>query len=426
MALFLSWLCLAAAEVGDQVLPGGDSLIGPATVTFRPPSSILVAVSASHCEAQPNDGVTVLVNARVIASCADPCALCRVTLPPGVAGNVQSLSVALYAAPLSSGSRNHSRAHLPDTALPTPPIERYQLLGFVEGTQIHVGPPESKESVELFKKSGALVQTVAATAIKGRPRILLYNTVETAPQAQAAQQRVAQRQAVPTVEEVVRSDGNLTCSELGGFCGVYHATPTLNGRPSYYCWWRARPGSNRSECTPLTHPCTDCPNITSNAATLAALWHSTGIDAVVPDTTNLARWDQPNADVINIRPVEVLAEELAALRGQGIATPDMAVWTSAAPDTTMYRGMLRVINQPSFGKVQLREPSSGKAVYFVHNGGQAPDPKVVAAIEANGGGSNVSTITMWANVSPEQVRADLTFYYCRPRDVFGELYVDQY
>lgn len=333
------------------------------------------------------DRVMVVVNSRHHANCSLSTAFkcgCRVTLPVDVAGGgVAALSIAVYAWSTGTVSKTHSA-----------PL---RLLSLHKGDSL-VDSASTRSHRHPFTDA----EIVPAVAIVGRPRILLYNTVENVRAAQATQATAASGKPITTIEDLVESQGNLTCASMKGACGNYHATPVLNGVPSFYCWWRQRAGSNASDipCPWMPNPASPCPNISANALVLANMWHATGIDVVVPDTTNLDQWDQPCADELNIRPVEVLAEELAVLRDAGVATPSLAVWTVASKNTTMYHGMLGVMNSPSFARLQLREPVGDKAVFFVHS----PDSDVVAAIEANSGSNNVSVITMWANIDPDDVR----------------------
>ena len=75
---------------------------------------------------------------------------------------------------------------------------------------------------------------------------------------------------------------------------------------------------------------------------------------VVPDTTNLRQANDVVNDELNSRPVEVLAEELASLRAQGMATPQLAPWTVAAANTTVYESLLRIMNTPTVAPLFLR------------------------------------------------------------------------
>jgi len=108
-----------------------------------------------------------------------------------------------------------------------------------------------------------------------------------------------------TVESVIQSDSQLLikslCNSTGPVpvaCkGIYHATPLINGEPQYCCFYRKRPGQAGLQ--------PDCPNIESNMAWYASLFVSNGVDVLIPDTTNLGKYPDPNSDLLNIRPVEV-------------------------------------------------------------------------------------------------------------------------
>ncbi len=338
--------------------------------------------------------VLILINSRHAANCSWSTAqstprACFVTVPsPPRARRVPAAAAGL--AQVAVYARGGS-------------IGRLQLLSVVEGGW---SSPETAGSSPYVYHTW---QTVSAKLVLGRPRILLYNTVEAVPQALAAQS-LQRGSRVTTVENLVQSNGTITCSSLKGNCGLYHATPLINGIPSYYCWWRRR-RANSSCPASLSNPCVDCPNISSNALFLADLWHRTGIDVIVPDTTNL-RHDNEANDELNGRPVEVLAEELAALRLQGMETPQLAPWTVAAANTTVYKSLLRVINSPRLASLLLREPVGKRAVFFVHGDAPNPaDPGTVANIESNGGAHNVSAIEMWANINPADAQRGVWTFF---------------
>jgi hypothetical protein len=271
----------------------------------------------------------VVINAKLEAWCPPGQSRCRVALPHAFAGGGQdALSVAVYVQASTSLRPLHR----------SPPA---RLLGVVEGAHLANNAPDAAKTTS-GNESDTLpgLATVNAVPIVGRPRVLVYSTVENTPQAQSAQAMVASHKPVVTVEALVMGTaGNATCSSLGGNCGMYHATPAVSsgitGSP-FYCWWRQRPGSAPGSCPWLPHPCADCPDIPANALWLANLMHRTGVDVVVPDTTNLRHWDEEGADELNMRPVEVLAEEFIALRAANVTTPSLAVWSVAAKNTSMY------------------------------------------------------------------------------------------
>jgi hypothetical protein len=314
----------------------------------------------------------VLVNARLAASCPAGAATCAVLLPPGASAGAAS-SVALY-----GGCGNYTG--------------RMQLLG------LHGGPEQLLPPVSTALEAAAA--RVLLAPVPSRPRVMIYNTVENAPYGTSATASY-ERTGVPisTIEGIVRSNGTDSCAKQGGGCGVYHATPTINGVPTYYCWYKRRG---------TTAGTADCKNISAHARHFAQLWHTTGVDVIVPDTTNGARSDDPTVDMINIRPVEVMLEEFAALRVEGLATPQFAVWTTAGVNTTMYEGMLPLVNRREFSELWLTT-GSGKSVYFTHS----DDDGVIASIRSNSGGDNISTIQMWAIID-KQDAMDGTFTFFQP------------
>ena len=284
---------------------------------------------------QSRTGVRVLVNTRLAADCTSDCA---VRLPPSEANS--SPSVAVYE---TCGGRATALLHSHD-----------------DGT------------LPAAASLPAAAHVTPATPLPRRPRILLYNTVEHTQFAlSAAAWRRQAGHLIPTIEDIVRSNGSLSCTDHGDHgggsctrcaptanntaccllsgCGVYHATPTLpNEQPNYYCWWRRRRnGTSASSGSPATVPePVDCANISTNARYLAQLWHRSGVDVIVPDTTNGLYFDDPETDLLNIRPVEVLLEEFSQLRSQQrLPTPQMAIWTVAGRNTSMYRGMLPLLNR---------------------------------------------------------------------------------
>lgn len=347
-------------------------------------------VAVSVADTVRSRDLHVLINSRHAANCswtaeAEPrvCFVAVPSPPRAAAASIASSGLAQVAV----------YARSPDS-------DSLQLMSVTEGGW---SSPEVSATSPTWK-------SVDAQDVVGRPRVLLYNTVEAVPPALAAMRLRETTGVVTTVENLVQSDGNITCSSLKGNCGIYHATPLLDGVPSYYCWWRRRQAN--STCPPpLSNPCVDCPNITSNARFFADLWHRTGIDVIVPDTTNL-RDDNEVNDELNGRPVEVLAEELATLRSQGMETPQLAPWTVAAANTTVYESLLRVINSPRLASLLLREPAGQKAVFFVHGDAPQPaDPNTVAAIERNGGAHNVSVLEMWADITPADAQRGVWTFF---------------
>jgi hypothetical protein len=150
---------------------------------------------------------------------------------------------------------------------------------------------------------------VQAAVAAQRPTAFAYMTVENVQSAQTYQNMT--KDSPPgaellSVERVIMQQrnisdvcpGNATGHAVPLGCeGHYHATPLVNGSESYYCYYRRRVG--QAGLAP------DCPGIETTARYHASILHQTGIDFVVPDTTNLATYPDPFSDLLNIRPTEV-------------------------------------------------------------------------------------------------------------------------
>lgn len=174
-----------------------------------------------------------------------------------------------------------------------------------------------------------------------------------------------------------------------------------------------------------------CPNITGVATQHAAWLTQAGFDYVAVDITNWPVTGNINetTTVLNnemaiLRPLQVLAEEWLALRAQGIPTPSIVAWPTAAcgGDNTkgpvclgtkddgsqyaMWRWILdEFYNNPAYAdivyKVEVEDAdgsSSEKKLLFL------PSPVVpaygnasfVEMLEANSGRNDVLVRSMWA------------------------------
>jgi len=111
-----------------------------------------------------------------------------------------------------------------------------------------------------------------------------------------------------------------------------------------------RPGEgpgNGTECPVCPIPggsipacCRDCANIPATLAAHAKMLVAAGVDYIATDATNLYRWPDNESDIIQLRPTEVLFEEWAHLRQQGIATPRIMVWNCVPPGAKLWREYL--------------------------------------------------------------------------------------
>jgi hypothetical protein len=172
----------------------------------------------------------------------------------------------------------------------------------------------------------------------------------------------------------------------------YHVEPA----PGFYCFYRARPGDPAP-------PLPDCPDISTVAATHAQQLWSAGVDFVYVDLTNIPVFGE-FADVLGVRPLEVLFEEWAALRAQGVATPQIAAWVPApdvaAPDTPTYARVLQLYQRPEYTDLVLRH--QGQPVLFVvDHGGLPPSATQLATISAAG----VLPVRLWGNLGASALAA---------------------
>ena len=128
-----------------------------------------------------------------------------------------------------------------------------------------------------------------------------------------------------------------------------------------------------------------------------------GVDFVVLDATNLVQYDA-YADAIQLRPLEVILEEWAALRAQGTPTPDVATWQRFPYDlgpgardraTDLYTYALDLYNAPQFDSLIFRNGDGKKVLFYPDL--QDFDVAYIADAEANNGLGGVVAVPMWVN-----------------------------
>ena len=206
-----------------------------------------------------------------------------------------------------------------------------------------------------------------------------------------------------TVEDVIRS-GSLSFYDIlptqaqrsQAFSFHYHARPTLG----FYCLYRKRPGE-----AAYAEPnfVADCPSIASVAKTHAQQLWSAGVDFVFLDLTNLPNLS-PFADVLGVRPLEVLLEEWTALRAAGTMTPQVAAWLPA-PDKSgpmTYEEVLKVYNTAAFDPLLLRDKNNKKVMFLV-DGSTTEASRTV--IESNGGKNDIVTVRLWGLLDQSKLAA---------------------
>ncbi|MSP57067.1 MAG: hypothetical protein EXR69_15935 [Myxococcales bacterium] len=198
-----------------------------------------------------------------------------------------------------------------------------------------------------------------------------------------------------TVEDVIRG-GDLQFSDMIDDAGLYgeaqafhwHQEPDLG----FYSLYRPRD----SEATPAEpNGAVAYPDTAHIAAVHAQQLWDAGVDFVYVDLTNLQATGD-FADVLGVRPLEVLIEEWGALRRAGTPTPQIAAWL---PLTDV--GTAEPILRPLLAAYADAEPDlilthGGKRVLFaVDNSGMPIDAANRAEVEA----ANVLIAPMWGNLS---------------------------
>ena len=213
-----------------------------------------------------------------------------------------------------------------------------------------------------------------------------------------------------TMEDVIRSPGTMPSAMILDH-GLYNEAAafhySVEPELGFYCLFRPRPGQ-----APYPEPdaIAPCPNISEVAAKHADLLWSAGVDFVFVDLTNIPFYS-PFADVLGVRPAEVLAEEWRALRDKGVMTPQIAVWVPMPPKPagaawTWEEVFAGLYDAPEYDDLILRDKVSGKKVLFaVENGGFPMDSGAVAAAESNGGKNDVMVVPMWGNLSAADLAA---------------------
>ena len=186
-----------------------------------------------------------------------------------------------------------------------------------------------------------------------------------------------------TVEDVLRSNGTLTLSDMAPDPSTsakfyWHKEPA----DGFYCIYRKRPSEDEG-CLP------DCPNITATLTRHATILSEAGVDFIVADSTNFIN-SGPDADCFQLRPWEVLGEEWLALRAAGIPTPSIAIWQNLQDASSdLWKSYVTTYQNSSFDDLIFRDAATGKKVFFSTAN---PAPEIVSQLEA----LNFSVVVMWA------------------------------
>jgi len=154
-----------------------------------------------------------------------------------------------------------------------------------------------------------------------------------------------------------------------------------------------------------------------------------GIDFVYIDLSNLGE-KSPVADILQLRPLEVLFEEWSAYRAEGGRTPEISVFAPAPADVdknglALWRDYLKLYNRPEYSDLVARDVYTGKKLFFLTDSGyptQLYDPSVASVIASNGGRDDVLALRMgWPGPGQETLRNGTTQWMspCREGSVVG-------
>lgn len=192
-----------------------------------------------------------------------------------------------------------------------------------------------------------------------------------------------------TVERVIRSNGTITMDDMAEginldvAMGFFHQKEPLDG---FYCIYRKRANESKGIVP-------DCLNISSTLSRHANMFNQNNISFVVADSTNIVDMGAV-ADVLQLRPFEVLAEEWLALRTQAIPTPQISVWQQLASGSNLWRAYVEeggVYSNPAYDALIFKDAATGKKVFFTTPN---PDPAIVATLKAPP--YNLAVVNLWA------------------------------
>jgi hypothetical protein len=179
-------------------------------------------------------------------------------------------------------------------------------------------------------------------------------------------------------------------------CDLLHQEPALG----VYCLYRRRANESAAEA-----PMPDCPEASRVLQAHAAEISAAGFDFVAPDATN---WDgdprlppgggPPGADFYQLRPAEVIAEEWAAARLAGRATPQLSVFAMVNEGGALWRWYLsELFNNATLLDLDMvfRDRATGRKVFIAADLGNKTDVDALAEIADNGGLNDTVVPLMW-------------------------------
>lgn len=207
-----------------------------------------------------------------------------------------------------------------------------------------------------------------------------------------------------TVERVLQSNGQRKMADmaagidLGTAMNFYFHKEPADG---FYCIYRKRTNEAKG-------PIPDCSNITATLTRHAAMLTAASVDFVVADSTNVQN-KGTGADLLQLRPFEVLAEEWLGLRQSGVPTPSLAIWQNLQdPNGDLWRAYVDeggVYTNPAYKDMIFTDSHTGKKVFFTTSD---PHPSLVATLE--GPPYNLAVVTMWAERWDGFEKGEWTFF----------------
>jgi hypothetical protein len=249
----------------------------------------------------------------------------------------------------------------------------------VEDTTVAVDSIVAESTPDTAKPEDPIAESLVGADVPS-PRVGMFYLAWHAPPASVM--------PTLTIEDLVRSDGAKKLADVmpgregDAMSFFYHVKPKLG----FYCIYRARSGE--------TGHVPDCANIETTLTTHAAQLIAAGVDHVVLDATNLTSLDRAS-DLLQLRPIEVLFEEWAKLRGKGVKTPQIAVWHAIPKGSTQWTGYQKIYANPAYDGLVMRDKKSGKKVFFYvdpPDAGRFPDPTIMTELTAKG---DVVLQAMW-------------------------------
>jgi len=221
-----------------------------------------------------------------------------------------------------------------------------------------------------------------------------------------------------TMQDVVASDGALLFRDSSwkhtpGFNAsapeTYQGALFMSAEPALgiYCYYRKRANESAgADGGPGWGTMADCPEAAHVLQTHAAELSAAGFAFIAPDATN---WDGDpriaanGADLNQLRPTEIIAEEWANMRLAGAATPQLSTFDRVNAGGLLYQWYLsEFFNNDTLLALDLilRNPNTTRVpgtdkVYIVADE-PLLDYNLVRLLQHNGGRNDIVTPIMWS------------------------------